>query len=107
MFISRWFKNELENYYFCVVKIEKITLLAELYVLKVDHISMIIGCDLVKTLSVNLNFENEICVMKQPTVKTRTNKFLGIIVTNIEGKQTTIKFDPRVEQIHLVDSDTS
>ena len=47
----------------------KITFIADLYVLKVDHISMIIGCDLFKKLSANLNFENEICVMKQPTVK--------------------------------------
>ena len=58
---------------------------------------MIIGCDLPKKLSTNLNFENEICVMKQPTVKTRTN---------IEG-QTTVKVNPRVEQINLADSDTS
>ena len=30
------------------VKIDKITFIADLYVLKVDHISMIIGCDLLK-----------------------------------------------------------
>ena len=89
------------------VKIDKITFIADLYVLKVDHISMIIGCDLLKKLSANLNFENEICVMKQPTVKTRNNEFLGIIMNNIENKLTTIKLNPRVEQIHLADSDTS
>ena len=92
----------------CVpVKIDKITFIADLYVLKVDHISMSIGCDWLKKLSANLNFENEICVKKQPTVKTRTNEFLGTIVNNIESKQTTIKLNPRVEQIHLADSDTS
>ena len=89
------------------VKIDKITFIADLYVLKVDHISMIIGCDLLKKLSANLNFENEICVMKQPTVKTRNNEFLGIIMNNIENKPTTIKLNLRVEQIHLEDSDTS
>ena len=69
---------------------------------------MIIGYDFLKNLSANLNFENEICVMKQPTVKTRTNEFLGIIVNNnIQGKQTTIQFNPRVEHIHLEDYDTS
>ena len=67
------------------VKIDKIIFIAELYVLKVGHIPMIIGCNLLKKLSANLNFENEICVMKQPTVKTRTNEFLGTIVNNIEG----------------------
>ena len=46
------------------VTIDKITFIADLYVLKVDHISMIIGCDLLKKLSANLNLENEICVMK-------------------------------------------
>ena len=45
--------------------------------------------------------------MKQPTVKTRNNEFLGIIMNNIENKPTTIKLNPRVEQIHLADSDTS
>ena len=44
--------------------------------------------------------------MKQPTVKTRNNEFLGIIMNNIENKPTTIKLNPRVEQIHLADSDT-
>ena len=46
---------------------------------------MIIGCDLLKKLSANLNFENQICVMKQPNVKARTNDFLGSIVNNIEA----------------------
>ena len=46
-------------------------------------------------------------MMKQPTMKTRTNEVLGTIVNNIESKQTTIKLNPRVEQIHLADSDTS
>ena len=68
---------------------------------------MIIGCDLLKKLSANLNLENEICMMKQPTVKTRTNEFLKAIVNNIEIKQSTIKLNPKVEQIHLADSDTS
>ena len=36
--------------------------------------------------------------MKQLTVKTITNEFLGTIVNNIESKQTTIKLNPRVEQ---------
>ena len=45
--------------------------------------------------------------MKQPTVKSRTHEFLGTIVNNIESKQTTINLNPRVEQIHLADSDTS
>ena len=44
---------------------------------------------------------------EQPTVKSRTNEFLGTIVNNIEGKQTTVKLNPRVEQIHLADSNTS
>ena len=48
------------------VKIDKIKFIADLYVLKINHISMIIGCDLLKKLSANLNFVNEICVMKQP-----------------------------------------
>ena len=68
---------------------------------------MIIGCDLLKKLSSNLNFENEISVMKQPTVKTKTNKFLVTIMNYIENKQTTINWNPRVEQINLTDSDTS
>ena len=68
---------------------------------------MIIGCDLLKKLSANLNFENEICVMKQPTMKTRTHEFVGTIVYNIEGKKTTIQLNHRVEEIHLADSDTS
>ena len=89
------------------VKIDKITFITDLYVSKVDHISMIIGCDLLKKLSANLNFENEICVMKQPTVKTRNNEFLGTIMNNIENKPATIKLNPRVEQIHLADSDPS
>ena len=46
-------------------------------------------------------------MMKQPTVKTRTNEFLGTIVNNIESKQTTIKLNHRVEQIYLADSNTS
>ena len=45
--------------------------------------------------------------MKQPTVKARNNEFLGTIMNNIENKPTTIKLNPRVEQIHLADSDTS
>ena len=97
----------LETISYVLVKIDKITFIADLYVLKVDHISMIIGCDLLKKLSANLNFENEICVMKQPTMKTRTNEFLGTIVNNIESKHPTIKLNPRVELIHLADSDTS
>ena len=70
----------------------------------VEHGSMIIGCDLLRKLSANLNFENEICVMKQPTMKTRTNEFLGTIVNNTESKQTTIKLNPIVEQIPLTES---
>ena len=89
------------------VKIDKIAFIADLYVLNVDHIQMIIGYDLLNKLSANLNFENEICVMKQPTVKTRIQAFLGTIVNNIESKQTTINLNPRLEQIHLPDSDTS
>ena len=88
------------------VNIDKITFIADLYVLKVDHISMIIGCDLLKKLSANLNFINEICVMKQPTVKTRSHEFFGTIV-NITERKTTVKLNPRVEQIHLEDSNTS
>ena len=80
---------------------------AELYVLKVDHIPVIIGSELLKKLSANLNFENEICVMKQPTGESGTSEILGTIVNNIEGKQTTFKLNPGVEQIHLADSDTS
>ena len=87
------------------VKIYNITFTADLYVIKVNHIQMIIGCDLLKILSANLNVEIEICVMKQPTVKTRTHEFLGNIVNNIESKQTTINLNHRVEQIHLADSD--
>ena len=68
---------------------------------------LIIGCDLLNKLSANLNFENEICVMKQPTVKTRTNEFLGTIMINIDSKQNTINLNPTVKQIHLADSDTS
>ena len=62
------------------VNIDKITFIADLYVLKVD---------------------------KQPTVKTGNNDLLGTIMINIENKPTTIKLNPRVEQIHLADSDTS
>ena len=40
-------------------------------------------------------------------MKTRNNEFLGTIMNNIENKSTTIKLNPRVEQIHLADSDTS
>ena len=57
------------------VKIDVIPFIAHLCVLKVDHIQMIIGCNLLKKLSANLNFENEICVMKQLNVKTRIPKF--------------------------------
>ena len=88
----------LETIIYVPVKIVKITCIADLYVLKVDYIQMIIGCDLLKKLSANLNFLNEICVMKQPTVKTRTNEFLGTIVNNIESKHTTINLNPRVEK---------
>ena len=45
--------------------------------------------------------------MKQPTVKTRTNDVLGPMVNNIEGKHTTVKSNPGVEQLHLADSDSS
>ena len=45
--------------------------------------------------------------MKQLNVKTRNNELLGTIMNNIENKPTTIKLTPRVEQIHLADSDTS
>ena len=72
MYLSRWFN--LEAIIYVPVKIDKITFIAHLYVLKVDHISMIIGCDLLKKISANLNFENEECMMKQPTVKTRTSE---------------------------------
>ena len=72
------------------VKIDKITFIVDLYVLKIDHISMIIGCDLFLKNSANLNFANKLCVMKQPTVKTRNNEFLGTIMNNIENKPTTI-----------------
>ena len=85
------------------VKIDKITFIADLYILKVDYIQMIIGYDVLKKLSAYLNFENEICAMKQHTVKNRTNKFIGTIVNNIERKQTTSNLNPRVEQIHLAD----
>ena len=89
------------------VKTDKITFIADLYVLKVDHILMIKGSDLLKKLSANLNFENEICMMKQPTVKTRNNEFLGTIMNNIENKPTTFKLNLRVEQFYIADSDTS
>ena len=49
MYFSRWFNNELRNDHSVPVKIDKITFIADLYVLKVDHISMIIGCDLLKS----------------------------------------------------------
>ena len=65
----------LETIIYVPVKIDKITFIADLYVLRVDHIQIIIGCDLLKKLSANLNFENEICVIKQLTMKTRTNEF--------------------------------
>ena len=97
-------RMNLETIISVPVKIDKITFVADLYVLKVDHIFIIIiRCDLFKKLSANLNFENEICVMKQPTVKTRNNEFLGTIMNNIENKPTTIKLNPRVEQSHLAD----
>ena len=79
-----------ETIIYVQVKIDKITFIADLYVLKLYHIQMIIGCDLLKQLSPNLNFENEICVMKQPTVKIWTNEILGTIVNNIESDQYTI-----------------
>ena len=105
MCLSRWFNNS--TIHFSSSENRQNNIYSGSICLKVDHISMIIGCDLLKKLSANLNFENEICVMKQPTVKTRNNEFLGIIMNNIENKPTTIKLNPRVEQIHLADSDTS
>ena len=45
--------------------------------------------------------------MKQLTVKTRNNEFLGTIMNNIENKPTTIKLNPILKQIHLADSETS
>ena len=63
---------------------------------------MIIECNLLKKLLANL-----ICVMKQPTVKTRPNEFLETIVNNIEGIETTVKLNPRLDQISLAASDTS
>ena len=42
-------------------------------------------------------------MLKQPTVKTRTNEFLVTIVNNIEGNQTMIKLNPRVEKIIRTD----
>ena len=99
--------RNLETIISVSVNIDKITFIFDLYVLKVDHILKIIGCDLLKKLSASLNFENGICVMKQPTMKTRTHEFLGTIVNNIESKQPTVKLNPRIGQIHLADSDTS
>ena len=95
---------KLETIISVPVKIDKITFITDLYVLKVHHI---IGCDLLKKISSHLNFENEICVMKQPTMKTITNECLETLVNNIESKQTINKLNPRVDEIYLADSDTS
>ena len=40
---------------------------------------MIIGCDLLKKLSANLNFENELCVMNKTTINTPNDELSPVL----------------------------
>ena len=46
----------LETIVSVLMKIDKVTFIADLYVLKVQHYSMIIGCDLLKNLRAKIDF---------------------------------------------------
>ena len=69
------------------VKIEKITFIAELYALKLDHIPLIIECNLLKKLSANLNFKNDFKNDLCDNItycEDRAMEFSGTIMNNIE-----------------------
>ena len=86
------------------VKIGKVTFIADLYVLKVEHYKMIIGCDLLKNLRAKIDFEYKHVVINKQCRNTQTGAVLGVIISVDDNN---VKLKPRVEKIHLAESDTN
>ena len=53
---------------FVPVKIGKVTFIADLYVLKAEHIKMIIECDLLKNLRAKIDFEYKHVVINKQCI---------------------------------------
>ena len=85
------------------VKIGKVTFIADLYVLKIEHYTMIIGCDLLKNLRAKIDFEYKHVVINKQCRNTQTGAVLGVIIS----VDNNVKLKPRVEKIHLAESDTN
>ena len=87
------------------VKIGNVTFIADLYMLKVDHYQMIIGCDLLKNIRAKkIDFEYQHVVINKQCINPRTRALLGVI-TSTENNDEKLK--PRVEKIHLAEYDTN
>ena len=86
------------------MKIDKVTFIADLYVLKVQHYNMIIGCDLLKNLCAKIDFEYKHVVINKQCINPQTRAVLGMITSTEDNK---VNLKPRVEKIHLAESDTN
>ena len=86
------------------MKIGKVTFIADLYVLKVDHYQMIIGCDLLKNLRAKIDFKYQRVMINKQCINPRTRALLRVITSTEDNND---KLKPRVEKIHLTESDTN
>ena len=97
----------LDTMVYVPVKIGKVTFMAELYVLEAKHIPMIIGCDLLKNLRAKIDFEYKHVVINSQCAKPETRALLGVVINSSSITDNSVKLNPRVEKIHLADSDTN
>ena len=63
------------------MKIGKVTFIANLYVLKVHHYNMIMGCDLLKNLRAKIDFEYKHVVINKQCINPQTRAVLGVITS--------------------------
>ena len=75
-----------------------------MYVLKVEHYKMIIGCDLLKNLRAKIDFEYQHVIINKQCINPQTIALLGVITSKGDN---SVKLKPRVEKIHLAESDTN
>ena len=91
----------LDTIVYVPMKIGKVTFSADLYVLKVQHYNMIIGCNLLKNLRAKIDFEYKHVAINKHCIHPQTRAVLGVI-TSIEiliiKIINNVKLKPRVEK---------
>jgi len=93
------------------LRIAKVTFRVNLYVLENEHINMIIGCDILQKLQAVIDYNKHQFIVYRTVEDSKTIASLGVL-SYIDSDKVfptvrDVKLNPRVEKIHLADTETT